>query len=54
MKKVPKHVEGVLVESSGELLRLAGEVWVTLVPENEMDLRVWEFGLVSGRLLQTV
>lgn len=48
----PTKVDGVPVEVMGDPLTMAGEDWVTLVPEGE-DERLWEWSLTTGRLLLT-
>ena len=37
----------------GDPLTMQGEEWVTLVPEDSEDERLWEFSLTTGRLIQT-
>jgi len=54
VKKIPKEIDGVEVEKVDEPMVVKGEKWVTLVPKNENDFRVWEFSLTSGRVIQTV
>ena len=50
---IPATVNGVSVEPSGDLLRVKGEVWVTLAPCDETDSRLWEFSLTTGRTIRT-
>ena len=38
----------------GDPLAVQGEEWVTLVPEDSEDERLWEFSLTTGRTVQTV
>jgi len=52
-KKVPEQIDGEPVCQSGKPLLHRGENWVTLVPEDDDDERIWEFSLTSGRLIQT-
>lgn len=49
----PRHVEGIPVEHVEDTLELDEECWVTLVPEDPEDRRLWEFDVDSGRLLRT-
>lgn len=30
-----------------------GETWITLIPDDEEDSRIWEFSLTSGKIIQT-
>lgn len=53
-KNIPTRIDGTLVESVGDPLDIGTGLWVTLVPErDDEDTRVWEFDLISGRILQT-
>ena len=50
----PRRIAGVLVEVHGDqIMELKGERWVTLIPKDEYDDRIWEFSLTSGRIIQT-
>ena len=53
MKQVPTMVAGVEVRPLRKPMEYRGERWLTLVPEADDDFRIWEFGLTSGRLIQT-
>ena len=52
-KKPPAEILGTPVYQSGKGLVLQGETWVTLVPEDDYDDRIWEFSLSTGRLIKT-
>lgn len=50
--KPPAEVDGAPVEAHlDDTLETLGEVWVTLVPEDEHDERLWEFSLTTGRII---
>lgn len=53
MPKVPNAISGVPVEQSGKPLEVKGQRWVTLIPVDDYDERIWEFCLDSGRIIQT-
>lgn len=50
----PAYIHGakiiILKDSQREY---KGELWVTLLPEDEADDRIWEFSLTTGWLLKT-
>lgn len=49
----PKEWRGTAVWVCGDPLTVNGEDWVTLVPEDTDDERLWEFSLTTGRTIQT-
>ncbi len=49
----PVTINGVRVEQQGDVLTVRGEEWLTLVPEDDNDERVWEYSLTTGRIMQT-
>lgn len=52
--KPPSHVNGTLVRASeSEPLLAQGQHWITLVPEDESDERLWEWSRETGRIIQT-
>jgi hypothetical protein len=51
--KPPSEVYGTPVYQSGDPLEVNGESWVTLVPEDDKDERIWEFSVTTGRLMKT-
>jgi hypothetical protein len=51
--KLPTSIGGTRVEPAGDPLTVRGEEWLTLIPSDEDDERIWEFSLTTGRLLQT-
>lgn len=53
VKKAPKTISGVPVFQSGDPMKTHGEAWVTMVPEDDNDGRLWEFSLTTGRILLT-
>ena len=52
-RRIPTTVAGVAVTHNGEPTLIKGELWVTLIPDDHEDYRVWEFSLKSGRIIQT-
>lgn len=53
-KGIPSEIDGVQVLQVGSKpVVVRGESWVTLIPYDPEDSRIWEFSLTSGRLLQT-
>jgi hypothetical protein len=48
----PKVWNGCEVYVCGDPLTINGEDWVTLVPEDSEDERLWEFSLTTGRTIQ--
>lgn len=48
----PTMVGGCEVYVCGDPLTVNGEAWVTLVPEEAEDERLWEFSLTTGRTIQ--
>lgn len=53
-KQPPDTVDGTPVEASGEPLATSGGRWVTLVPTDYDDERLWEFDVDSGRIVRTM
>lgn len=51
-KKIPEYVEGMLVSRVGPVQMVRGEAWVTLLPEDDEDSRIWEYSLTTGRILK--
>lgn len=49
----PRHVDGTPVTPSGEPLISRGVTWVTLVPDDDDDDRLWEWSPTTGRIIQT-
>lgn len=52
-RRPPKEINGTPVFVSGEPQEIADGLWVTLVPEDDNDGRLWEFDTRHGRLLLT-
>jgi len=52
--RVRKVVKGVRVFTSGQVLKYRGERYVTLVPEDPEDPRLWEYSVDTGRTVQTM
>lgn len=51
----PTEVDGTPVEAwVDNPTTFRGEEWVTLVPEDDHDERLWEFSLTTGRVVQTM
>lgn len=51
--KPPTAVGGTPVTAwTDRPLKSGGEVWVTLVPDEEDDERLWEWSLTTGRLIE--
>lgn len=52
----PEEIDGAQVEvlDPDNVLEFNGERWVTLLPVDESDERLWEFSLTTGRIIQTV
>lgn len=48
----PSEWRGTPVYVCGDPLTVRGESWVTLVPEDASDERLWEFSLTTGRTIQ--
>jgi hypothetical protein len=46
-------VAGVPVETHGPAIEVRGEQWITLIPKDIDDERLWEFSLTTGRLVST-
>lgn len=53
MKSLPQEIDGVPVQASGRPLKVKGEVWQTMIAEDEFDDRIWEFSLTTGRIIRT-
>lgn len=52
--KFPPSIIGKTpVVPNGEPIVMCGESWVTLVPEDSEDDRLWEFSVTTGRLILT-
>jgi len=51
--EAPDVVFGIPVYQSGDPLEIRGGLWVTLVPEDEDDDRLWEYDLKTGTCLRT-
>ncbi len=45
----PDNVQGTPVFKGSEMV-MRGEIWVTLLPEQEADQRIWEYSLTTGKL----
>jgi hypothetical protein len=52
-REAPSHVQGVAVEAIGEPMVLRGVTWITLVPVDDDDDRLWEWCPSTGRIVQT-
>jgi hypothetical protein len=52
-RKPPKEVNGVPVYVSGRPTVFKGQTWLTLVPEDDRDERLWEWAQETGRIVQT-
>jgi len=48
---IPDKLFGDPVRVAGDPLLVRGELWWTLVPEDEEDARIWEFSTTTGRLI---
>ncbi len=51
--KPPTDITGTPVEVVGRATTLGGETWVTLVPTDDADPRMWEWSTTTGRLVLT-
>lgn len=50
----PETIEGVKVHAiPGSEVHYMGQVWVTMIPSEGEDSRIWEFSLTTGRIFQT-
>lgn len=52
-RPLPQEIDGVPVQASGRALKVKGEVWQTMIAEDEFDDRIWEFSLTTGRIIRT-
>lgn len=54
-RRPPKQISGIsVVEVSGSKpIACGGEYWITLRPTDDTREELWEFGLMTGRILQT-
>jgi len=51
--KAPCKIGGVHVEPSGDPLLLHGETWLTMVPVDPGDDRIWEYSVTTKRIIRT-
>ena len=53
--RIPRTINGVRVQrcTGEDVVVIGGEQWVTLVPINDEDARIWEFSKTTGRIIQT-
>jgi hypothetical protein len=50
----PTKINGVKVlPLTGSEQEFKGETWITLIPTDEEDVRIWEFSRTTGRIIQT-
>ena len=50
---IPREVEGTRVfHREDDVADICGEQWVTLIPEDTEDGRLWEFSLTTGKTLR--
>ena len=49
----PSEIAGIPVEANGEPMLLHGETWITMIPVNADDDRLWEYSLTTGRIVKT-
>jgi len=48
----PSRIGDTPVVKTGKPMKAKGEIWVTLIPEDESDERIWEYSITTGRVLQ--
>lgn len=49
---IPHQVDGTPVFRRDTIVEIGGQRWVTLIPEDGGDDRLWEFSLTTGRVLR--
>jgi len=50
----PTEINGVPVTRiSKSETHYHGQIWVTLIPSEDEDSRIWEFSLTTGKIIQT-
>lgn len=50
----PAEVDGVPVHRvSASEVTFNGQTWITLIPREGEDSRMWEFSLTTGQIVQT-
>jgi hypothetical protein len=54
VKKPPKKVDGIpVVAHEDNPMEIRGGIWITLVPKDDNVDALWEFDLLSGKILKT-
>ena len=50
----PREIDGTRVEYNvSTKTEFRGQTWITILPSDDTDPRVWEYSLTSGKLLRT-
>lgn len=50
--RIPTKIEGIkVIPQSDEGLEVRGQIWFTMVPEDDSIRRMWEFSISTGRIL---